>query len=41
MNFGITNLTDEKYWVYQSSTAASSMPYEMGRSYYVTLSGSF
>lgn len=41
LNFGVTNLADKKYWVYQSSYPTTLVPSEMGRSYYVALSGSF
>lgn len=41
VDFGISNLADKRYVVYQSSNAAALTAYEVGRSYKVALTGSF
>ncbi len=41
VDFGIGNLLDKKYMVYQSSNALASTTYEMGRNYKATLSATF
>ncbi|MBY0579122.1 MAG: TonB-dependent hemoglobin/transferrin/lactoferrin family receptor [Burkholderiales bacterium] len=41
IDFGIGNLFDKRYMVYQSGNALTANTYEMGRNYKLTLSGSF
>ncbi|MDD4965089.1 MAG: TonB-dependent hemoglobin/transferrin/lactoferrin family receptor [Gallionella sp.] len=41
LDFGIGNLFDKRYLVYQSGNALAATAYEMGRNYKFTLSGSF
>lgn len=41
VDFGIGNLFDKRYMVYQSSNALAATTYEMGRNYKLTLSGAF
>ncbi|MDO8926708.1 MAG: TonB-dependent hemoglobin/transferrin/lactoferrin family receptor [Sideroxyarcus sp.] len=41
IDFGITNLTDKRYLSYQQTQAAALTAYEMGRSYNLSVAGSF
>ncbi|MDD2700989.1 MAG: TonB-dependent hemoglobin/transferrin/lactoferrin family receptor [Sideroxydans sp.] len=41
VDFGITNLFDRRYLSYQQTQAAAQTAYEMGRSYNLSVSGSF
>lgn len=41
VDFGVNNVFDKKYLSYQSSNAAASTAYEMGRNYMISVSGGF
>ena len=41
VDFGVNNVFDKKYVSYQSSNAAASTAYEMGRNYMISVSGGF
>jgi hemoglobin/transferrin/lactoferrin receptor protein len=41
VDFGITNMFDKRYLSYQQTQAAAMTAYEMGRSYNLSVSGSF